>query len=154
VQSQVEMACDTCKELREFQNSTLEGFSINAQHLVKSAQAGCRFCALLHNGCSWYSGWLGRGDAEKIYFINPKFEHIGAFRATNFDKWGPGESVEFYASLGRFRSRISPCSLSSAVITGSETDFLPKLLRTFKKADGTQEGIKSILSFRRDLTSP
>jgi hypothetical protein len=25
---------------------------------------------------------------------------------------------------------------------------------TFKKVDGTQEGIKSILSFRRDLTSP
>jgi hypothetical protein len=131
------MACDTCKQLREFQNSTLEGFSIDTQHLVKSAQADCRICALLHNGCSWYSRWLGRGGAEKIYFINPRFEHIGTFRATNFDKWGPCESVEFYASPGRLRSRMSPCNLSSAVITGSEGDFLPKLLRTFKKADVT-----------------
>jgi hypothetical protein len=32
---------------------------------------------------------------------------------------------------------MSPCNLSSAVITGSEGDFLPKLLRTFKKADVT-----------------
>jgi hypothetical protein len=113
------MECATCQDLRDFQNSALEGFLIDAQHLVKSAQVGCRFCALLHNGCSWYSRWLGRGDVDNIYFINPKFEHIGAFRARNLDKWGAGESVEFYALPGRLRRRFLTCNLRSAAILGA-----------------------------------